>query len=119
MRWQWFARCVSAATRTTPTTPRPDGSGMAAATRHALAIPRIEPKPVDSVNVDRGTRASDAAEGAALTTVFRDVAIRVLSESKGALGHGLGAASPMEVIDPDIGRRARPRTFSLAVVGRA
>ena len=81
-----------------PTAPRPDGLGMARAMRAALAQSGFVPSDVDWVNLHgTGTRASDAAEGLALKSVFADSTVPLLSGSKGALGHALGAASAIEL----------------------
>ncbi len=81
-----------------PTAPRPDGDGMARAMEQALRSARLPASAVDWVNLHgTGTRASDAAEGLALRRVFAAVAQQpVLSGSKGALGHALGAAAALE-----------------------
>ena len=82
-----------------PTAPRPDGRGMRRAMRAALAEAGVTPADVDWVNVHgTGTRASDAAEGRALREVFDGVPMPLLSGSKGALGHALGAASAIEAV---------------------
>lgn len=81
-----------------PTAPRPDGLGMARAMRAALAQSGFAPSDVDWVNLHgTGTRASDAAEGLALRSVFTGLPMPLLSGSKGALGHALGAASAIEL----------------------
>lgn len=65
----------------------------------ALAESGVTPGDVDWVNVHgTGTRASDAAEGRALREVFDGVPMPLLSGSKGALGHALGAASAIEAV---------------------
>jgi 3-oxoacyl-[acyl-carrier-protein] synthase II len=80
-----------------PTAPRPDGDGMARAMRQALRSAGRRPEEVGWVNVHgTGTRASDAAEGLALKAVFAGAPMPVLSGSKGALGHALGAAAAIE-----------------------
>jgi len=82
-----------------PTAPRPDGRCMRRAMCAALAESGVTPADVDWVNVHgTGTRASDAAEGRALREVFDGVPMPVLSGSKGALGHALGAASAIEAV---------------------
>ena len=82
-----------------PTAPRPDGRGMRRAMCAALAEAGVTPADVDWVNVHgTGTRASDAAEGRALREVFDGVPMPLLSGSKGALGHALGAASAIEAV---------------------
>lgn len=80
-----------------PTAPQPEGRGMLAAMRGALAAAAIAPADVDWVNAHgSGTRASDAAEAKALRALFGDV-LPPVSGSKGALGHALGAASAIEL----------------------
>lgn len=82
-----------------PTAPRPDGRGMRRAMCAALIESGLTPADVDWVNVHgTGTRASDAAEGRALREVFDGVPMPLLSGSKGALGHALGAASAIEAV---------------------
>lgn len=82
-----------------PTAPRPDGRGMRRAMCAALTEAGVAPADVDWVNVHgTGTRASDAAEGRALREVFDGVPMPLLSGSKGALGHALGAASAIEAV---------------------
>ena len=82
-----------------PTAPRPDGRGMRRAMSAALTEAGITAADVDWVNVHgTGTRASDAAEGRALREVFDGVPMPLLSGSKGALGHALGAASAIEAV---------------------
>ena len=77
-----------------PTAPRPDGLGMARAMRAAINAAGLTPAQIDWVSLHgTGTRASDAAEGEALKTVFAGHAMPALSACKGAIGHGLGAAS--------------------------
>jgi|CXWL01.1.fsa_nt_gi 3-oxoacyl-[acyl-carrier-protein] synthase II len=79
-----------------PTAPLPDGSGMARAMQQALDAAGIAAADVDWVNAHgSGTRASDAAEAKALHTVF-GTRMPLVSGSKGALGHALGASSALE-----------------------
>ncbi len=80
-----------------PTAPQPEGVGMRAAMQAALDGAGIAPAGIDWVNAHgSGTRASDAAEAKALHALFGD-ALPLVSGSKGALGHALGAASAIEV----------------------
>jgi len=80
-----------------PTAPRPDGQGMARAMQAALNGSAVGAGDVDWVNLHgSGTRASDAAEAMALRRVFEGTSMPLLSGSKGALGHALGAASAIE-----------------------
>lgn len=79
------------------TAPEPSGEGMARAMRAALDRAGIDAGEVDWVNAHgSGTRASDAAEAAALHAVFRS-GLPHVSGSKGALGHALGAAAALEL----------------------
>jgi len=79
-----------------PTAPEPEGRGMLGAMRHALAAASLEARAIDWVNVHgSGTRVSDAAEANALKQLFGSN-LPHASGSKGALGHGLGAASALE-----------------------
>lgn len=77
------------------TTPRPDGAGMAAAMRRALALADVAPADVGFICAHgSGTRASDAAEAAAIAGLFGTDA--VVGGIKGALAHAMGAASAIE-----------------------
>lgn len=79
-----------------PTAPREDGAGMAAAVRSALAEAGVAPGGIGWVSAHgTGTPRSDAAEALALASVFGRVPV---SSSKGALGHGLGAATAIEAV---------------------
>ena len=80
-----------------PTAPLADGSGMRLAMQAALEKADVSSARVDWVNAHgSGTRASDAAEAKALTDLFgKDPPI--VSGSKGALGHALGASSALEL----------------------
>jgi 3-oxoacyl-[acyl-carrier-protein] synthase II len=78
------------------TAPEPSGRGMAMAMRAALELAGVSPMEVDWVNAHgSATRKSDAAESRALRAVF-DGRMPIVSGSKGALGHALGAASAIE-----------------------
>jgi 3-oxoacyl-[acyl-carrier-protein] synthase II len=79
------------------TAPDPSGAGMARAMRAALDLAGVQAGDIDWVNAHgSGTRASDAAEAAALQAVF-GARLPLVSGSKGALGHALGAASALEL----------------------
>ncbi|MDM7830624.1 beta-ketoacyl synthase N-terminal-like domain-containing protein [Cellulomonas edaphi] len=80
-----------------PTSPRADGSGMAAAMRSALSRSGVPADDVDWVCAHgTGTPQSDAAEAAALRTEFP--AGVPVSSIKGAIGHTMGAASAVETV---------------------
>lgn len=80
-----------------PTSPHPDGRGLINAMNAACKQANIYVDDIDWVNIHgSGTRVSDAAEAAALKNVFK-TKMPVLSGSKGAIGHALGAASALEL----------------------
>jgi 3-oxoacyl-[acyl-carrier-protein] synthase II len=80
-----------------PTAPEPSGEGMARAMRAALDLACLGTREIHWVNAHgSGTRASDTAEAAALHAVFGP-RLPLVSGSKGALGHALGAASALEL----------------------
>jgi 3-oxoacyl-[acyl-carrier-protein] synthase II len=74
------------------TQPAPDGRGAVAAMRSALADARLEPADIDYVHAHgTGTRHNDGVEAAAIAKVF--AAERpMVSSTKGATGHMLGAS---------------------------
>jgi 3-oxoacyl-[acyl-carrier-protein] synthase II len=79
-------------------TPRPAGSGMARTMALALEDARIEPGLVDYISAHgTSTRLNDAAETAAIKSVFGDRAHRIpVSSQKSMLGHAIGASSAIE-----------------------
>jgi len=80
-----------------PTSPRADGSGMAAAMSSALTRSGLAPEDVGWVSAHgTGTPQSDAAEAVALRTVFPSGV--PVSSIKGAIGHTMGAASAVETV---------------------
>lgn len=80
-----------------PTSPHPDGRGLANAMLSACKQANISADAVDWVNIHgSGTRVSDAAEAMSLKNVFKNN-MPLLSGSKGAVGHALGAASALEL----------------------
>lgn len=86
------------------TAPRPDGSGLEAAVRDALAEAGLAPADVDFINAHgTGTRDNDRVEGATLARIFGPGA-RVLS-TKGFTGHTLGAAGGLEAAFTALGLR--------------
>ncbi|CAN5278368.1 beta-ketoacyl-[acyl-carrier-protein] synthase family protein [soil metagenome] len=97
------------------TAPRPDGSGVAAAMRGALAATGIGPADVGWVNAHgTGTPQSDAAEAVAIEAVFGTAGPPV-SSLKGAVGHCLGAATAVEAALSVVAlqRRMLPPTVGL------
>lgn len=78
-------------------TPHPEGFGAALAMRAALERAGTSPSDIDYVNLHgTGTRNNDAAEDAALRSVFGE---RVAcSGTKGWTGHTLGAAGAIEAV---------------------
>jgi 3-oxoacyl-[acyl-carrier-protein] synthase II len=78
------------------TAPSPGGAGAAACMRLALEDAELRPADVRAVNAHgTSTPLNDAAEAAAVTTVFGAGAVPV-SSIKGVTGHGLGAAGALE-----------------------
>ncbi len=82
------------------TAPDPSGAGVARAIRLALADAGVDADAVAFVNAHgTGTPLNDAAEWAALSTVFGERARRVpVTSSKGNLGHFLGSAGAIEAV---------------------
>jgi 3-oxoacyl-[acyl-carrier-protein] synthase II len=82
------------------TSPHPEGRGAAEAIRGALADARLEPSDIDFVNAHgTGTPLNDAAECAALVTVFGDRAPDLpVTSSKSLVGHLLGSAGALEAV---------------------
>jgi 3-oxoacyl-[acyl-carrier-protein] synthase II len=78
------------------TAPSPGGVGAAACMRLALDDAELAPEQVRAVNAHgTSTPLNDAAEAAALASVFGPGAVPV-SSIKGVTGHGLGAAGALE-----------------------
>jgi 3-oxoacyl-[acyl-carrier-protein] synthase I len=76
--------------------PHPEGRGAQKAMRAALAQAGIEPDSIDYINLHgTATKTNDAAEGAAVATLFGN--ITPASSTKGFTGHTLGAAGITEI----------------------
>ncbi|MFP5219721.1 MAG: beta-ketoacyl-[acyl-carrier-protein] synthase family protein [Actinomycetes bacterium] len=80
------------------TAPAPGGTGAAQCMRLALEDADLRPEDVRAVNAHgTSTPLNDAAEAAAVTSVFGAGAVPV-SSIKGVTGHSLGAAGAVEVV---------------------
>jgi 3-oxoacyl-(acyl-carrier-protein) synthase len=80
------------------TAPHPEGAGALAAMSIALADAGVEASDVDYVNAHgTATAANDRAEGLALSGLFQAPG-PLVSSTKGATGHTLGAAGAMEAV---------------------
>jgi 3-oxoacyl-(acyl-carrier-protein) synthase len=87
------------------TAPSPDGVGLKAALRAALAEAGISPGEVGFVNAHgTGTHDNDLVEGKALADIFGPELIML--STKGFTGHTLGAAGGIEAVFTAAGLRA-------------
>ena len=82
------------------TAPQSEGTGAAAAIRLALADAGAAPGDVDFINAHgTGTPLNDAAEAAALRSVFGERARSIpLTSTKALIGHLLGSAGAVEAV---------------------
>lgn len=82
------------------TQPSEEGTGAAEAMRMALIDARVNPEEVDYINAHgTSTPLGDLAETIAVKKVFGDWAYKlVLSSTKSAIGHSLGASGALELI---------------------
>ncbi len=83
-----------------PVTPRPDGEGEILCMQQAMSIAGIEPKDITYINTHgTSTIKGDVCETEAAKNVFGDAAGNlILSSTKGATGHMMGAGGITEVI---------------------
>lgn len=80
------------------TEPRPDGSGVAACIRQALANCGLPPDAVNYVNAHAtSTPAGDVAEFKAITSAIPHSGLR-MNGTKSMIGHLLGAAGAVEAV---------------------
>jgi 3-oxoacyl-[acyl-carrier-protein] synthase II len=78
------------------TAPAPGGTGAIACMRLALDDAGLQPSDIKQINAHgTSTPLNDAAEAAAVTTVFGERSVPVVS-TKGVTGHALGAAGALE-----------------------
>jgi 3-oxoacyl-[acyl-carrier-protein] synthase I len=91
----WLLGCGESSDGHHMSSPHPEGLGAADAMRAALADASLQPDQVDYINLHgTGTRNNDAAEDAAVCSVFGcDLPV---SSTKGLTGHALGAAGAVE-----------------------
>ena len=88
-----------------PAAPQPQGLGALMAMRQALADADIQPSEIDYIHLHgTGTRDNDLAEARALNILFEGKT-PLLSSTKGATGHTLGAAGAMGAAIVAIGIR--------------
>ncbi len=82
------------------TAPLPDGAGAAKAMEFALKDAQLSPEKVDYVNAHgTGTELNDIAESSAIRAVLGPHAYKVMvSSTKGAHGHLLGASAAIELV---------------------
>lgn len=79
------------------TAPDPQGAGAVASMRAALADAGLEPGDITHVNAHgTSTSLNDAAEAAAVATVFGSDPGPAVTSIKGVTGHALGAAGAIE-----------------------
>jgi 3-oxoacyl-[acyl-carrier-protein] synthase II len=101
------------------TAPSPGGVGAIACMHLALDDAGLQPSDIKQINAHgTSTPLNDAAEAAAVTAVFGDGAVPVVS-TKGVTGHALGAAGALEAaaVLLSFERRQIPPTANTKVLG--
>ncbi|MCZ7531218.1 MAG: beta-ketoacyl-ACP synthase II [Acidimicrobiia bacterium] len=101
------------------TAPAPGGAGAVSCMRAALDDAGLEPGAIAHINAHgTSTTLNDAAESAAIITVFGDAAPPVTS-TKGVFGHMIGAGGAAEAVASILAMRAGtvPPTANLEQVG--
>ncbi len=79
--------------------PSPDGSSPARAIENTLKMAKLNPEDVGYVNAHgTSTPLGDVAEVVSIKRVFKDYSKLLVSSTKSALGHSLGATGGMEAI---------------------
>ena len=101
------------------TAPSPGGVGAIACMKLALDDAGLEPADIKQINAHgTSTPLNDAAEAAAVTEVFGDLSVPVVS-TKGVTGHALGAAGALEAaaVMLSFEKRLIPPTANTKVLG--
>jgi 3-oxoacyl-[acyl-carrier-protein] synthase II len=90
-----------------PTSPHPQGRGLANAIRAALRQAELPVAAIDHANLHgTGTQANDPAECQAIRQVFGEAAARLpVNSLKPMIGHTLGAAGVLELAGSLLGMR--------------
>jgi 3-oxoacyl-(acyl-carrier-protein) synthase len=96
--WAYVDGCGNTCDAYHPSAPDPEGRGAQAAMRQALEQAGLLPEAVGYVNAHgTGTPDNDRAESLALARVFPG-SRPLVSSTKGAMGHTLGAAGAVESV---------------------